>query len=369
MIRGFSRYLELPPGFSWLNPSSLPALSLIPKRSAESRAVARLHVLKGPPVMKFRTASSLILVMPLAFSSLIVRGETGAESRIPVEQVVRMVEGYIAAEQLSAEKRAASRSGMVEFSFRSSGESGRDHVLNAKDWRKWEIERSVGMQTAEFIEEPRVQSVGKDLVRVYGAVYFKSLKDGESEGGVSLRSYDVRFIGGEPRIRHERILATRVGIRPGQWTKLRRTDNGVRSNLRSSPTTRRNNIVGKLNAGVSLDVWDQRDERWLFVRNGDGLTGFLHRSQIDFSVSSRKGNAGAGREGENQMAPRKSHLFGLALPGRPGYILNPYTNTLVDIRGLRAGALVRDPRDPVKGRVFRVPFEGSPGRAVIIKEE
>ena len=299
--------------------------------------------------MKFRTASSLILVMPLVFSSLVVRGETGAESRIPVEQVVRMVEGYIAAEQLSAEKRAASRSGMVEFSFRSSGESGRDHVLNAKDWRKWEIERSVGMQTAEFIEEPRVQSVGKDLVRVYGAVYFKSLKDGESGGGVSLRSYDVRIIGGEPRIRHERILATRAGIRPGQWTKLRRTDNGVRSNLRSSPTTRRNNIVGKLNAGVSLDVWDQRDERWLFVRNGDGLTGFLHRSQIDFSVSSRKGNAGAGREGENQMAPRKSHLFGLALPGRPGYILNPYTNTLVDIRGLRAGALVRDPRDPVKG--------------------
>ena len=93
--------------------------------------------------MKFRTASSLILVMPLVFSSLVVRGETGAESRIPVEQVVRMVEGYIAAEQLSAEKRAASRSGMVEFSFRSSGESGRDHVLNAKDWRKWEIIRNL----------------------------------------------------------------------------------------------------------------------------------------------------------------------------------------------------------------------------------
>ncbi len=113
MIRGFGRYLELPPGFSRLNPSSLPELCLIPKRSAESRAVARLHVLQGPPVMKFRTASSLILVMPLVFSSLVVRGETGAESRIPVEQVVRMVEGYIAAEQLSEEKRAASRSGMV----------------------------------------------------------------------------------------------------------------------------------------------------------------------------------------------------------------------------------------------------------------
>ena len=339
------------------------------KRSAESPAGVKVHASQCPPVMKFRTAFFLILGIPLFFSPLIVRGETWTESGIPVEQVVRMVQNYIAAEQLSAEQRAESRSGMVEFSFRSSGQSGRDHVLSAKDWRKWEMERPVEVQTLEFIGEPRVQLVGKDLVRVYGAVYFKRLEGGEGLEGVSMRSFDVLIGDGEPRISHERLLAIRKGIRPGQWKQLRRTDNGARSNLRSSPTTRRNNIVGKLNAGVSLDVWDQRDERWLFVRNGDGLTGFLHRSQIDFSVSSRKGNAGAGREGENQMAPRKSHLFGLALPGRPGYILNPHTNPLVDIRGLRAGTLVRDPRDPVKGRVFRVPFEGSPGRAVIIKEE
>ena len=339
------------------------------KRSAESPAGVKVHASQCPPVMKFRTAFFLILGIPLFFSPLIVRGETWTESGIPVEQVVRMVQNYIAAEQLSAEQRAESRSGMVEFSFRSSGQSGRDHVLSAKDWRKWEMERPVEVQTLEFIGEPRVQLVGKDLVRVYGAVYFKRLEGGEGLEGVSMRSFDVLIGDGEPRISHERLLAIRKGIRPGQWKQLRRTDNGARSNLRSSPTTERDNIVGKLNAGVSLDVWEQRDERWLFVRNRDGLTGFLHRSQIDFRVSSREGNTVASREEKNQISPGQHYLLGLPLPGRPGYILNPHTNTLVDVRGLRAGTLVRDPRDPVKGRVFRVPFEGNPGRGESIKEE
>jgi hypothetical protein len=49
-------------------------------------------------------------------------------------------------------------------------------------------------------------------------------------------------------------------------------------------------------------------------------------------------------------------------------VLNPYTNSIVDVRGLRAGTLVRDPRDPVNSRAFRVPFQGQPGRAVIVEE-
>jgi hypothetical protein len=56
------------------------------------------------------------------------------------------------------------------------------------------------------------------------------------------------------------------------------------------------------------------------------------------------------------------------LPGKPGYILNPYTNSIVDVRGMQPGTLVRDPHDPVANRAFRVPLTGIASRAVIVDE-
>jgi hypothetical protein len=35
---------------------------------------------------------------------------------------------------------------------------------------------------------------------------------------------------------------------------------------------------------------------------------------------------------------------------------------------LLPGTLVRDPRDPVENRAFRVPLDGTPARAVIVEE-
>ncbi|MGJ8673213.1 hypothetical protein [Rubritalea sp.] len=43
------------------------------------------------------------------------------------------------------------------------------------------------------------------------------------------------------------------------------------------------------------------------------------------------------------------------VPGRAGYVINPFTGNIVDVRGLSAGILVRDPQDPEKANSFRVP--------------
>lgn len=43
------------------------------------------------------------------------------------------------------------------------------------------------------------------------------------------------------------------------------------------------------------------------------------------------------------------------LESRPGFVLNPYTGTIVDVRGLASGLLVRDPEDPDKTHTFYVP--------------
>lgn len=43
------------------------------------------------------------------------------------------------------------------------------------------------------------------------------------------------------------------------------------------------------------------------------------------------------------------------VPGRAGYVFNPWTNGEVDVRGIPKGSLVRDPKDSNKDHKFRVP--------------
>lgn len=59
--------------------------------------------------------------------------------------------------------------------------------------------------------------------------------------------------------------------------------------------------------------------------------------------------AGAAPLGEGEIPEARP------VPGKAGFCFNPFTNDLVDVRGLPPGTLVVDPADPVKGRMFRVP--------------
>jgi hypothetical protein len=43
------------------------------------------------------------------------------------------------------------------------------------------------------------------------------------------------------------------------------------------------------------------------------------------------------------------------LDSRPGFVFNPYTGNIVDVRGLASGLLVRDPEDPDNTHTFYVP--------------
>lgn len=325
---------------------------------------ARIH--KGPMTSPRTIISVVISTLALSISGPMAWGESDPERSTQVKRALQIVEEYIAAEQSAASERVESRSGMLEFSFRTTRENGRYRILNERAWREWEMARSAEVQRLQIIGEPRVEAIGKDLLRVHCAVHLNTVQDGENWEGVSVRNFEVRLNEEEgPRIRHERLLANREGIKPGQWKKLRKTANDTRSNLRSSPTSSKNNIVGKVESGESLHIWDQEDERWLFVRTKSGLVGFIHRSQIDFTAPPE---STGDQEAIRKIKQRKNQPFAVVLPGKPGYVLNPYTNSIVDVRGLRAGTLVRDPRDPVNSRAFRVPFQGQPGRAVIVEE-
>lgn len=44
-----------------------------------------------------------------------------------------------------------------------------------------------------------------------------------------------------------------------------------------------------------------------------------------------------------------------AVPGKPGFVFNPYTHNIVDVKGIGSGKLVRDPEDNDPTHKFRVP--------------
>jgi membrane-bound lytic murein transglycosylase len=59
-----------------------------------------------------------------------------------------------------------------------------------------------------------------------------------------------------------------------------------------------------------------------------------------------------------QVAPdtKPSYPVAKKAPGKEGFVLSPYNQKLVDVRGIASGKLVRDPTyDPSEKKFFRVP--------------
>lgn len=55
------------------------------------------------------------------------------------------------------------------------------------------------------------------------------------------------------------------------------------------------------------------------------------------------------------QAPKSKYPTAVPVPGKPGFVFNPYTNNIVDVRGIGPGRLCRDPEDPDPNHKFRVP--------------
>ena len=51
----------------------------------------------------------------------------------------------------------------------------------------------------------------------------------------------------------------------------------------------------------------------------------------------------------------KSYPIAIPIPGKPGWVYNPYNNNPVVIQGIPSGKTVLDPQDPNKDHKFKVP--------------
>jgi hypothetical protein len=63
------------------------------------------------------------------------------------------------------------------------------------------------------------------------------------------------------------------------------------------------------------------------------------------------GNGG----GTGSTGQRPTYRYALQIPGKEGFVFNPFTNNPVDVRGIPSGTLVRDPQDNDANHKFRVP--------------
>jgi hypothetical protein len=62
------------------------------------------------------------------------------------------------------------------------------------------------------------------------------------------------------------------------------------------------------------------------------------------------------QEKKPEIEKRAEYEVAKKAPGREGFVLSPYNQKLIDVRGFKSGDLVRDPTyDPSEKKYFRVP--------------
>ena len=94
---------------------------------------------------------------------------------------------------------------------------------------------------------------------------------------------------------------------------------------------------------------------------GDDAQRQLEEARRRLEQQEAMGNAGGGQAGTNvdpTPTPNPTpgtYQYADPVPGKAGYVFNPYTKNQVDVRGIPSGTLVRDPHDPNPAHKFRVP--------------
>lgn len=66
-------------------------------------------------------------------------------------------------------------------------------------------------------------------------------------------------------------------------------------------------------------------------------------------------STGPGSENTESPPPALDYRVAEKIPGKDGFVFNPFTNSMVDVRGIPPGTLVRDPNDENPDHFFRVP--------------
>lgn len=78
-----------------------------------------------------------------------------------------------------------------------------------------------------------------------------------------------------------------------------------------------------------------------------------NRERLDRERRERELNGPNG--GSSAPSTKPKYPTASAVPGKAGFVFNPYTHNIVDVKGIGSGKLVRDPEDNDPTHKFRVP--------------
>ena len=78
-----------------------------------------------------------------------------------------------------------------------------------------------------------------------------------------------------------------------------------------------------------------------------------NRERLKRQEEDRANDIGRNNPPSNPVKPK--YPTAAAVPGKPGFVFNPYTHNIVDVDGIGSGKLCRDPEDSDPTHKFRVP--------------
>ena len=80
------------------------------------------------------------------------------------------------------------------------------------------------------------------------------------------------------------------------------------------------------------------------------------RRRLEREEAKRKSQESSSNNASLPTKPaRPNYPTATAVPGKEGFVFNPYTQNIVDVKGIAPGKLVRDPEDADATHKFRVP--------------
>ncbi|MCP5535684.1 MAG: hypothetical protein H7A51_05540 [Akkermansiaceae bacterium] len=81
-----------------------------------------------------------------------------------------------------------------------------------------------------------------------------------------------------------------------------------------------------------------------------------NRERLRRQEENRQNDVGRNDLPDKPVTPAKpKYPTASAVPGKPGFVFNPYTHNIVDVKGIGSGKLCRDPEDADPTHKFRVP--------------
>ncbi len=133
--------------------------------------------------------------------------------------------------------------------------------------------------------------------------------------------------------------------------------------IQASPATQKRNAE---KSAAAAKVKAQADAKAKATKKANETTKKVTKKVVKPITGITGANTGSTDATNNKTVTKKDPVvvkpaipkvvkFAAPVPGKDGFVFNPYTHNQVDVRGIPSGTKVRDPHDNNPAHIFKVP--------------